>query len=65
MVNSTKQQQFQDGSARPNQTCKTLQPSYKTSSLAGMSIDGLSWAGASWQRSLKLAEEEYKSWQPK
>ena len=27
--------------------------------------DGLSWVGASWQRSLELAELEYQLWQPK
>ena len=29
-----------------------------------MTVDeyGLSWVGASWQRSLELAEEEYKMW---
>ncbi len=26
--------------------------------------DGLSWVGASWERGLQLAEEEYKLWNP-
>lgn len=27
--------------------------------------DEMSWAGASWARSLELAEQEYKQWLPK
>ena len=27
--------------------------------------EGLSWIGASWEHGRRLAEEEYKQWQPK
>ena len=30
-----------------------------------MNDDGMSWAGASWARSLELAELDYQAWRPK
>ncbi len=65
MATSIKQQHKQVGYRVLDQICKTLLANSKTSSSQNMQIDGLSWVGASWERSLELAEMEYDLWKPK